>query len=159
MFNSSSSNYDLIYEGIGEIPRLDYNRAMLLLPPQPNAQQLKLDQIIERRLSRSEQGSIYLKMKVQPSDVNGIIVRNQFSNAEDLSWYYLNEIVKGIYEYLVLGIRWGEIPHSVPYTGVEIILMDAEMSWDIKQWWITTVTKIAFKEVLDPVEGQMGTES
>ncbi|HEY9648296.1 MAG TPA: hypothetical protein V6C88_18100 [Chroococcidiopsis sp.] len=151
MSNTSASDYDFVYEGNGAIPRLDHNCAMLL-PSQPNAQKLKLDRLIECRRYRHGLGNVYLKMKVQPSSVNGVIVRNQLSDAEKCPSYYLEEIIKGIYEYLIVGIRYGEGAVPIPCSGAEVILLDAEMSWDISLWWIRIVTHTVFKEALDPIE-------
>jgi hypothetical protein len=160
MLSNSSGDSDLVYRGTGDPPQLGQNGAVLLLPPQPNAQRLDLDQTVECRRFRSQSGTVYLKLKIQPVDVSGIIVRNQLSETANQAFYCSFAVVKGVYEHLLLGIRttWDEEIHRIPYTGVEIILQDAEISWDVTHWWVTVMTKIALRQVFDPIEKSFNPE-
>ena len=160
MLSNSSSDYDLVYEGTGDPPQLGQNCAVLLLPAQLNAQRLDLDQTIECRRFRSQSGTVYLKLKIQPTGVSGIVVRNQLSAAAHQGLYCSYAVVKGIYDHLLLGIRttWDEETHRIPYTGVEIILQDAEISWDVTPPWVTVMTKVALRQVFDPIEESFSPE-
>lgn len=151
--NEDDRTYDLTYEGIGEIPSFDRHRAILLRPPHPQAHCLTLDRTIEYRYFPVQGGAIYLQLKIHPMAVDGIIVRNQLSEAAHSAFCSSEAVVAGIYQCLLLGVRGGEEEIDyVPYKSSEVILLDAESSWDVPRAWISVATQAALRQALNPLE-------